>query len=37
MVDGVKTDTKSVMDYDDMRLVDLPDKMFTKEYLKKVQ
>jgi outer membrane lipoprotein-sorting protein len=37
MIDGVKTDTKSVMDYDDMRLVDLPDKMFTKEYLKKVQ
>lgn len=37
MIDGVKTDTKSVMDYDDMRLIDLPDKMFTKEYLKKVQ
>jgi CBS domain-containing protein len=37
MIDGVKTDTKSVMDYDDMRLVDLPDKMFSKEYLKKVQ
>lgn len=37
MIDGVKSDTKSVMDYDDMRLVDLPDKMFTKEYLKKVQ
>lgn len=37
MVDAVKADTKSVMDYDDMRLVDLPDKMFTKEYLKKVQ
>lgn len=37
MVDAVKADTKSVMDYDDMRLVDLPEKMFTKEYLKKVQ
>jgi len=37
MIDGVKIDTKSIMDYNDMRLVDLPDKMFTKEYLKKVQ
>lgn len=37
MTDAVKADTRSVMDYDDMKLVDLPDKMFTKEYLKKVQ
>ncbi len=37
MVDAVKADTRSVMDYNEMRLVDLPDKMFTKEYLKKVQ
>lgn len=37
MVDAVKADTRSVMDYNEMRLVELPDKMFTKEYLKKVQ
>jgi len=37
MVDAVKADTRSVMDYNDMKLVDLPDRMFTKEYLKKIQ
>lgn len=37
MVDAVKADTKSVMEYDDMKLVELPDKIFTKEYLKKLQ
>ena len=37
MTDAVKADTRSVMEYDGMKLVDLPDKVFTKEYLKKIQ
>lgn len=37
MTDAVKADTVSVMEYDAMKMVDLPDKVFTKEYLKKVQ
>ncbi len=37
MTDAVKADTVSVMEYESMKLVDLPDKVFTKEYLKKVQ
>lgn len=37
MTDAVKADTRSVMEYDDMKLVELPDKLFTKEYLKKLQ
>lgn len=37
MTDAVKEDTVSVMEYEGMKLVDLPDKLFTKEYLKKVQ
>ncbi|MFO1320376.1 MAG: outer membrane lipoprotein-sorting protein [Burkholderiales bacterium] len=37
MTDAVKADTRSVMEYAEMKLVDLPDKVFTKEYLKKLQ
>ena len=37
MTDAVKADTVSVMEYDAMKMVELPDKVFTKEYLKKVQ
>lgn len=37
MTDAVKADTTSVLDYDAMKMVDLPEKIFTKEYLKKVQ
>jgi hypothetical protein len=37
MTDAVKADSRSVMEYDGMKLVELPDKVFTKEYLKKIQ
>lgn len=37
MTDAVKADTVSTLEYEAMKLVDLPDKVFTKEYLKKVQ
>ncbi|MBK8015824.1 MAG: outer membrane lipoprotein-sorting protein [Betaproteobacteria bacterium] len=37
MTDAIKADTKSVLDYDAMKNVDLPDKLFTKEYLRKLQ
>lgn len=37
MTDAIKTDTRSVMEYEDMKLVELPDKLFTKEYLKRIQ
>lgn len=37
MTDAVKADTVSVMEYDSMKLAELPDKLFTKEYLKKMQ
>lgn len=37
MTDAVKADTTSIMEYQNMKLMDLPDKIFTKEYLKKLQ
>ena len=36
MEDALKSGEKSVLDYSDMKLRDLPDKVFTKEYLKKL-
>lgn len=36
MEDALKAGEKSVLDYGDMKLRDLPDKIFTKEYLKKL-
>ena len=37
MDDALKQGHESVLDYQDMRLRDLPDKIFTKDYLKKLQ
>lgn len=37
MVDALKEDTRSFMDYEDMKSRELPDKVFTKEYLKKLE
>jgi len=37
MVDGLKPGDRSVLEYDDMKLRDLPDKVFSKDYLKKLQ
>lgn len=37
MVDALKPDVRSVMEYEDMKTRDLPDKIFTKEYLKKLE
>jgi len=37
MVDALRPDSRSEMDYDDMKLRELPEKVFTKEYLKKLQ
>ena len=36
MSDALREDERSVMDYSNMRLRDLPDKIFSKEYLKKL-
>jgi outer membrane lipoprotein-sorting protein len=36
MEDALKQNEQSILDYSNMRLKDLPDKMFTKEYLKKL-
>lgn len=36
MEDALKAGEKSVLDYSEMKLRDLPDKVFTKEYLKKL-
>ncbi len=36
MEDALKQNEKSVLEYSNMRLKELPDKMFTKEYLKKL-
>ena len=35
MQDALRSDEESVLEYADMRLRDLPDKMFTKDYLKR--
>jgi hypothetical protein len=37
MDDALKQGHESVLDYQDMRLRDLPEKIFTKDYLKKLQ
>jgi len=37
MVDALKADTRSLMEYQDMKNRELPDKVFTKEYLKKLE
>jgi outer membrane lipoprotein-sorting protein len=37
MVDALRSESRSVMEYDDMKLRELPDKVFTKDYLKKLQ
>lgn len=37
MEDALKSGEQSVMDYDQMKLRDLPDKLFSKDYLKKLQ
>lgn len=37
MIDNLNQDNKSVLDYSDMVLKDLPEKVFTKDYLKKLQ
>ncbi len=37
MVDALKENTRSFMEYEDMKDRDLPDKVFTKEYLKKLE
>lgn len=37
MEDALKRGERSVLDYDDMKMRELPDKVFTKDYLKKLQ
>lgn len=37
MEDALKTGERSVLDYQGMKLRDLPDKVFTKDYLKKLE
>jgi len=37
MKDALKPDDISILDYEDMKLRDLPDKVFSKDYLKKLQ
>ncbi len=37
MLDALKADSRSIMEYQDMKIRDLPDKIFTKEYLKKLE
>ncbi len=37
MIDNLNAGNKSTLDYSDMLLKDLPDKVFTKDYLKKLQ
>lgn len=37
MEDALKAGNQSVLEYEGMRLRDLPDKVFTKDYLKKLQ
>jgi hypothetical protein len=36
MEDALKSGEQSVLDYGNMKLRDLPDKLFTKDYLKKL-
>lgn len=37
MIDALKAGEQSVLEYSNMRMRDLPDKVFTKEYLKKLE
>lgn len=37
MEDALRKDEQSVLDYSEMKLRDLPDKIFTKDYLKKLE
>lgn len=37
MEDALRSGERSVLDYDQMKLRDLPDKVFSKDYLKKLQ
>lgn len=37
MVDALRSESRSEMDYMDMKIRELPEKVFTKEYLKKLQ
>jgi hypothetical protein len=37
MEDALKSGEQSVLDYSAMKLRELPDKMFTKDYLKKLE
>jgi hypothetical protein len=37
MQDALHADDESTLDYTDMKLRDLPDKVFTKDYLKKLE
>lgn len=36
MIDALNTENRSVLDYSNMQLRNLPDKVFTKDYLKKL-
>ena len=36
MTDALRAGEQSVLDYSGMKLRDLPDKVFTKDYLKKL-
>ena len=37
MEDALRSGEQSVLDYSAMKLRELPDKMFTKDYLKKLE
>jgi len=37
MVDALRAGEESTLDYNDMRLRELPDKIFTKDYLKRLE
>ena len=37
MHDALRAGEESVLDYADMKLRDLPDKIFTKDYLKRLE
>jgi outer membrane lipoprotein-sorting protein len=37
MVDALRSESRSEMEYEDMKTRELPDKIFTKDYLKKLQ
>jgi len=36
MDDSIRAGEQSILEYNEMKLRDLPDKVFTKEYLKKL-